>query len=272
VSFTFLERYELKYWVPPRLLSDVRAFVEMFLEPEHRGQRQTNVSLYLDSLDHTLYRAHVGGSADRFKLRVRRYGSGSSETVFAEVKRKVKDVVVKTRAVIPASAWSAVIEPVTGPTGRVDSFGAVADPLLQDFAYRVAVTRAVPQLIVACTRSAWVPAISLDTTRVTLDEEITALPYRGAFFDLDPRHAVAIDGEDAHLGFRGRLAMLELKFTGAAPGWMSDLTRRFGLQRTNYSKFVAATRILDERALLTLLGRVPLLPDERRVGPDELLL
>jgi hypothetical protein len=262
VSFTFLERYELKYWVPPRLLSDVRAFVEMFLEPEHRGQQQSNVSLYLDSLEHTLFRAHVGGSADRFKLRVRRYGSGSSETVFAEVKRKVKDVVVKTRAVIPASAWSAVIEPR----------GAVADPLLQDFAYRVAVTRAVPQLIVACTRSAWVPSISFDTTRVTLDEDITALPYRGAFFDLDPRQAVAIDGEDSHQGFRGRLAMLELKFTGAAPAWMSDLTRRFGLQRTNYSKFVAATRILDERALLPLLGRVPLLPDERRVGPDELLL
>lgn len=262
MSFTVLERYELKYWVPLRLVPEVRSFVEMFLTPEHGGQPQTNVSLYLDSLDHTLYRAHVGGSADRFKLRVRRYGSGDTETVFAEVKRKVKDVVVKTRAVIPAAAWSAVIEPS----------GAVTDPLLQEFAYRLAVTGAVPQLIVSCQRTAWLPSLTIDPARVTLDEDITALPFRGAFFELDRRSAMAIDGEDAHQGFRGRLAMLELKFTGSAPAWMSDLTRRFGLQRTNYSKFVAATRALDERALLPLLGRVALLPDERRVGPDELLL
>jgi VTC domain len=259
IGFTTLERYELKYWVPPRLQRAVRLHVEAFMKPELGGAPQQNVSLYLDNLEHSLYRAHVWGAVDRFKLRVRRYGSGESEQVFAEIKRKVKDVVVKKRAVIAAADWAKVIEPT----------GTVADPEQHEFAYLLAVTRAVPQTIVSCERTAWVPPTTLETTRITLDENIVAYPWRGAFFDLDPRRATPIDGEDEHAG-DGRQAILELKFTGAAPAWMQDLVQRFGLYRTAYSKFCAATRAMDPMAQAWLNSRTALSRDERDEFTDEL--
>lgn len=259
VGYTTLERYELKYWVPPRLMSLVRAHVESFMVREQPGPAQRNVSLYLDSIDRQLYRAHLWGSPDRFKLRVRRYGAGPSEQVFAEVKRKVKDVVVKKRAVIAAADWSKVIEP-TGP---------VPDPQQHEFAYLLAVTGAVPQTVVACERTAWVPRTTLDSSRVTIDENIVAYPWRGAFFDLDGRHATPIDGEDEHAG-EGRQAVLELKFTGGAPGWMQGLVQRFGLYRTAYSKFCAAMRAIDPHAHAWLNTHSALARAERDVYPDEL--
>jgi VTC domain len=258
VGFTSLERYELKYWVAPRLLAPVREHLGALLVREHAGPQQ-NVSLYLDTLDRAFYRAHIWGQSNRFKLRVRRYGSAQGEQVFAEVKRKVKDVVVKKRAVIAAADWAKVISP-TGP---------VTDPHLEEFAYLLAVTGAAPQVIVACLRTAWVPRISVDSARVTLDEAIVGYPWRGAFFDLDPRWATAIDGADAHPG-TGRQALLELKFTGGAPGWMRDLVQRFGLTRTAYSKFCAAMRVLDPLAASPLLTRTPLARAERRAEPTEL--
>jgi hypothetical protein len=148
----------------------------------------------------------------------------------------------------------------------------VTDPLLEEFAYLVAVNGVVPQLIVSCDRTAWMPPDLIDTARVTLDEDIVATPYRGLFFDLDPAAGIPLDGEDAHRGKRGRMSMLELKFTHAAPGWMSDLVQRFELERTNYSKFVAATRLLDPRSLEPLLLRTPLSPAERLMAPEELAL
>ena len=259
MSFTSLERYELKYWVAPQLIPAVRRHVETLLVPEHGGARQRNVSLYLDTLDRHLYRAHIWGSADRFKLRVRRYGSGPSPTVFAEIKRKVKDVVLKRRAVIAAADWAKVIEPT----------GTVTDPDLEPFAYLLAVTRAVPQVIVCCERSAWVPRIAQDSARVTLDEDIVASEYRGRFFELEPAHQLPIDGEDAH-GGEGRMAMLELKCTGGVPGWMRDLVRRFDLQRTAYSKFCAAMRLLDPLAQTQALLRLPVAPAERDLTINEL--
>jgi VTC domain len=257
-GFTTLERYEYKYWVPPRLMPLVRAHVESFMVPEHGGAAQRNVSLYLDSIDRQLYRAHLWGSADRFKLRVRRYGAGPSEQVFAEIKRKVKDVVVKKRAVIAAADWTRVIEP-TGP---------IADPQLNEFAYLLAVTGARPQTVVSCDRTAWVPRTSLESTRVTIDEAIVAYPWRGAFFDLDGRHSTPIDGEDEHAG-EGRQAILELKFTGAAPGWMQGLVQRFGLYRTAYSKFCAAMRAVDPAAHHWLITHSALARAERDVYPNE---
>jgi hypothetical protein len=165
---------------------------------------------------------------------------------------------VKKRSVIAAADWRKVI----------DATGQVTDPHQEEFAYLLATTGAVPQVLVQCERTAWVPRTPLESTRITLDEAIVGYPWRGDFFDLDPRHATPIDGEDAHAR-AGRQAILELKFTDGAPGWMRDLVQRFGLARTTYSKFCAAMRVLDPATLAPLALRIPLARAERRADPDE---
>ncbi len=108
-----IERYEFKYLVPERLVPAIRATacaigrLDRYAGP---GGVYRIRSLYLDTRGFDLYWANAREQRDRFKLRVRTY-PGKTSPAFLEVKRRVQDVIIKSRAAVPASEWRDLLAP-----------------------------------------------------------------------------------------------------------------------------------------------------------------
>src|SRR4051794_35923868 len=102
------ERFELKYWVPEPALAEIREFVRPYLIIDPFISRlgltsEYNTSLYFETPELACYRNHIDSAADRFKLRIRVYGNPPTSPAFFELKRKIKNVTVKTRTKVPRS-------------------------------------------------------------------------------------------------------------------------------------------------------------------------
>jgi VTC domain len=235
---TTFERVELKYWLESWQIEPLQKLTQQLMVPDLAGNElnQRNVSLYLETPNFTFLKNHEAGLPDRLKLRVRRYGnSDKSGTVFCEIKRKVKNVILKSRARIAGTDLDDVLLGVRTPETK--------DPAhLEQFMFHQLLTRAQPKVIVSCDRMAFKAEDPLDSARLTIDSNIAYQPWRGEFFNISRAHDVAIDGVASH-GRNRRCALLELKFMNRAPVWMAELIGRFGLERTAYSKFCSAIRM-----------------------------
>ncbi len=240
---TSFERYELKYWLPERAARDLARFVEPYLERDvwaRAGKVQRNVSLYLDTRGFAFFDAHTSKAPDRIKLRVRGYGDPPTGNAFFEVKRKVKMVSLKERAVMPMSQVRAVLE------GRFDPrLCAEKDrPHLEHFVSFVLLRRAEPKLLVGSFREAFASRRPGEDVRMTLDRDIcwqpaTARelrPVPGAWRPMGP------EGRSTHLG-EGRV-LVEMKFRGRPPSYWPEAIERFGLRREAFSKYVTAVHAM----------------------------
>jgi hypothetical protein len=229
------QRVELKYVLPERAARDVLRFIEPFaasdpLGASAAGGRQRITSLYLDTPDADFYRRHVAYQADRFKLRVRRYGVGPAEAAFFEVKRKVGHVIDKRRARVPFAEARALLE------GVWISDTSVAEqerPHLELFLGLMALHSATPKMLVTCSREAFCSREPSCRARVTVDREMACQNVATATLDGDRRRWAATPLE------RGSV-ILELKYSGFAPWWMQELARRLSGARAGHSKYVAA--------------------------------
>jgi hypothetical protein len=231
------ERFELKYWVPERSTSTVASFAQSYLRSDSNqiesGQRVT--SLYLDTPTRDFYRAHVAESPDRVKLRVRVYGDLRLGPAFFELKRKVKSVIVKRRAVVPLGEVAGIL---AGDYRALETLPQATDrQSLEAFLYFMTVQHAEPAVLVTCRREAYASTFE-DDVRVTIDRDIAFQPAPPACFDSDPAAWTAVRSPAAVKG--ERMALVELKFRGLAPFWMERLVRSLEMQEVGFSKYVTS--------------------------------
>ena len=191
-------------------------------------------NLYLDTANFDLYMASLTDQVDRYKLRIRWYGEGIAGPYFFEVKRKVRQVIVKDRARVSRDDFRALLrgEPISIPDGP--SFDN-----LTAFRSRVSLRGAEPVLMTRYTREPY-ESVFGEYARLTLDRAMCFQPARGYDVREDPRAWTYSDASWATAGVRCA-AVLELKFTRDFPRWMSDLVAEFDLQRIGYSKDVSST-------------------------------
>src|SRR5437763_17097630 len=95
-------RFELKYLISENTAQRVRDFVRCYLAMDEYSVGRPNYSypvpsLYLDSDTLEIYWRTVNGDKNRFKLRVRYYSDNQATPVFFEIKRRLKDVILKQR-------------------------------------------------------------------------------------------------------------------------------------------------------------------------------
>jgi hypothetical protein len=242
---TEFERFELKYWIDERTATQVQRACapHVSCDPFTRSKElQRNVSLYLDTPLLRFYEAHVGAAEDRFKLRVRSYGDPASPVSFLEVKRKRKTVTLKTRAGVATDDVSRALG------GRADvRLRAPSDRRNLDmFLFLAARFRVEPKVVTGCYREAFASRNRWEDARVTFDREVSYQPARGARLDL-PRDRWIPLGPTPHTYFGARMVMLELKFRGAPPWWMTELVTNLGLKRTAFSKYTSAIEHLRRR-------------------------
>lgn len=236
------QRFEYKYHVSETVAGSVRAVVsshmcaDRFSEAE--GARGYPVcSVYLDSPDLRLYRAALDGECNRFKLRLRYYGEGDDQTVFAEIKRRENNVIFKQRvAMDPGGAREAA----RGQFPRVETLRRPHPDTtrsLDTFVRLVSLLDARPVARVVYEREAWEGGGGASDLRVTLDRKVLSEPTQQLDF-----HARVSNPEPVF----GDAVILELKFTDRFPRWFQDLVETFGLKNEGAAKYVTGIERNEE--------------------------
>ncbi len=232
------ERYEYKYLVPEAWTEAIRRFIRPYVELDgraaHAPDRRYEVhNLYLDSPDLDLYKVADNDAVDRFKLRIRWYDEQAKGPYFYEVKRKVRQVILKDRARISREEFRAILrgEPLSLPDGR-------SRDNLASFLGRAGYTGAVPTVLLRYTREPY-ESVFGDYARLTLDRAMCVQSARGYDLREDPRAWTYIDAAGATGGIRSAM-LIELKFTREFPRWMSDLVAEFDLERIGFSKYMTS--------------------------------
>ncbi len=229
-------RIELKYVLDEDSAGAARRFVRPFVSVDPAtpgGGAQRVTSLYLDTPGGEFHARHLAREADRFKLRVRRYGEDDPAVAFFEIKRKVGRVTDKRRARVAASSVPLLLGG-RPPVALHDQAPDVES--LRLFLWLKALHHASPRMLVTCRRESYVGPEPVCEARVTFDRDVSFQPVEEATLHGDP-------GRWRRTPVEGGSLVLELKYSGAPPWWMAELARRLVARRAAYSKYVAAVAV-----------------------------
>lgn len=225
-------RFEIKYRIEPALAARLRAWLEHYghVQADEHGEGGTAAyhvhSLYLDGPDWSIYRDTRNGLFSRFKLRARTYAFHPTAEVFLEVKHRAGEAMWKTRAAVPRAEAIRLFEggiPDMAPSPAMDNFRMQMDQ-----------RRATPRCWVSYRRHAYVGG-TRDLVRITFDSAIVAAP---------PTPKMSEPARWHPLPEVRALVVLELKYTGAYPGWVGDMIRQFHLDRWSMSKYRQGVEVI----------------------------
>jgi VTC domain len=237
-SPSIIERREYKFLIDRSRVAAVRNAVLPFCVIDPFAARSptrtyTIETLYLDTDDLSLFWANDHEQVDRIKMRIRRYADKPNSPVYFEVKRRVNDLISKSRGRVPPELWKAL---VADDAARLPDEIVGKDRMAVERFLSLARTLHLrPYTLVRYQREPYISTID-DYARVTFDTWIQAHTINHLSFEPDGGRWRALD--DAVMQrTRDSLVVLELKFTNHVPLWLVNLTRSLGLVRGAYSKY-----------------------------------
>ncbi len=240
VDRTLRCRHEMKYLISESQAEAMAQFIKPFLQPDRycklqRGGTYPIVSLYLDSDNLHLCRESLTGQKNRFKLRIRSYTDEPDYPRFFEIKRRVSNVIIKSRARVMDRDVPSLLEGLPLPPQDYTT----DEEALNQFQFYMRTIDAKPVVLIRYMRQAF-EGDSETRVRVTFDRELCYSVTRLPDVKLDG------SGWQRNSLTMGR-AILEIKFTDSYPPWLSRLVEYFGLQQRSISKY--ATSIEQSCAL-----------------------
>jgi len=214
---------EIKFLVRPALAEQIRGWARGRLAPDpHAGGAQGDVyritSLYFDTEQSDVF--HRRGSYGRAKYRIRRYGE--SEAVFLESQLKTRGLLAKRRSTLLLDE----LDRLAGDTPERDWSGFW-------FHRRLLARRLGPICQISYDRTARVAMTRNGPIRLTLDENLRALPAAGLWFSEQEGTALPEDR-----------IILELKFRRETPVLFKYLVEEFALDSQPFSKYRLAAESL----------------------------
>jgi SPX domain protein involved in polyphosphate accumulation len=235
-------RYELKFIIPQRVALQIRQFVRQHLELDEFGQGQPDSSypvhsLYFDSDDWKIYWRTMNGDKNRYKLRLRYYSDDPATPIFVEIKRRMKDIILKQRGRIEHTA---VPELIAGHFPKGPQLRSADEAhAIEQFLQLMLNVQAKPKLHIAYEREAYVNDHN-NEVRVTFDRNVRAVTrFDGKICTEMSRPIICTRDQ----------VILELKFTNRAPFWYRDLVQTFNCFQTGAAKFVESTNLYLGRDL-----------------------
>jgi hypothetical protein len=236
-------RFELKYLITESTAERVRDFVRCYLNFDEFSAGRPNYSypvhsLYLDSDRLELYWRTINGDKNRFKLRVRYYSDHADSPVFFEIKRRMKDIILKQRGGVKQSAVPQLLGGQFPAPEHMVSKNPEGLVSVQKFCSFMTQLHAKPKSHIYYKREAYVS--DDDEVRVTLDRDVYSEAHLSPVLSLkmtDPVHS-----------FRG-LVILELKFTNRFPNWFRELVRMANVMQTGAAKYISGITQIGHRRL-----------------------
>ena len=225
-------RFERKYLLPDRIAVAVRDALLPHLEVDsHTPPGSTRgyavYSLYLDTPALDFYRHTRQRAANRVKLRVRFYSHDPAGPAFVEIKEKANNQVFKRRFLTEKSFVEEMLrDPKCEALQHAVGNGA-RGTALEEFCQRQQELGAAPKLFVTYDREAY-NSVTEPLVRVTFDRRISTMPCDKTAGLNMPRYGSNVGGLNV---------LLEFKYAGDPPEWLTDVVTKFGLRRASFSKF-----------------------------------
>lgn len=232
-------RYEMKYIICESKAEAIRQFIKPYVQLDRYCKLQRSgiypiVSLYLDSDDLHLCRESLTGQKNRFKLRIRSYTDELDYPRFFEIKRRVNNVIIKSRSRVMDKDIAALFTGLSMPLHHHYATDHVA---LRQFQLYVNSIKAKPVILIRYMRQAYEDD-SENRVRVTFDRKLS--------YNVTTRPRVTLDGQSWQYHLLGSV-ILEIKFTDRYPAWLSRMVECFNLRQRSMSKY--ATSIQDACSL-----------------------
>jgi SPX domain protein involved in polyphosphate accumulation len=235
VDLTLRCRHEIKYLISEAQAQAIAQFVEPYLPPDRYCRLQPGgiypiVSLYLDSSDLLLCRESLTGQKNRFKLRIRSYTDEADYPRFFEIKRRLNNVIIKSRARIMERDMQGLLAGLSLPPQDYTT----DEEALGQFQLYMKSINAKPVILVRYLRQAFEGG-SESRVRVTFDRDLC--------YNVTKAPEVKLDGSGWQ---RNRLTLgaviLEIKFTDCYPRWLSQMAERFDLRQQSISKYATSIK------------------------------
>lgn len=242
VQRDLVSRYEAKYIIPRERIPEIRDFIAPFCmaDPYARGfpPEYTITTLQLDAPDYSLHYAKEREAVNRFKLRARTYGAIGSAAIFAEVKAKLEDTIVKSRVAIPFGLWNKeLLLGVKLPSCFKNRRQEIDFLQFKRLVWEIG---ARPVALVRYIRESYVGSVDR-YARVTFDRKLqyqmtdswTDFGRSGTWRGMDSTEAQGFG-----LPYSG--VVLEVKTLSHTPMWVMDLVERFQLRKSGNCKYSTA--------------------------------
>ncbi len=226
-------RYELKYLISEAKAAAVDHYIRPFLEYDRysklqRGGMYPIVSLYCDSPDMQLCCETLTGLKNRFKLRIRSYTDEPEYPRFFEIKRRINRVILKSRARV----MDEDVAPLLAGRQLPQRGYTTDEAALNQFQLYTASINAGPAVLIRYMRQAF-ENTSENRVRVTFDRDLC--------YKVTKKAEVRLGGSGWHRNILTEgYVILEIKFTGTFPAWLSRLAALFDLEARSVSKFATS--------------------------------
>jgi hypothetical protein len=229
-------RFELKYLVTEEMALRVRDLVRCYLDFDENSLGRPNYSypvhsLYLDSEDLKLYGEAIGGSENRYKLRLRYYDTSPKSPVFFEIKRRMNNCVLKQRGGVRQEFVGYLL---SGHLPREEHLLSKAPRqmvAMHRFCELMNGIHAKPKVQVFYMREAYMSPD--DQLRVTIDRNVCTGQNAIPSLKTGIHHPVS--------GFQD-MVILELKFINRFAGWFRDLVQMANVAACGAGKYVESIR------------------------------
>lgn len=236
-------RFELKYLITEETALRVRDFVRSYLNLDEFGVGQPNYSypvhsLYLDNDDLTIYWRTINGDKNRYKLRLRYYSTNPDTPVFFEIKRRMKDCILKQRGAVRQGSVAMLLAGHLPDAGCMVSKSPSNLVAIQRFSELMLSLYAKPKVHIYYKREAYVS--DDDEVRITMDRDV----YAEANLNYSIKTHLTKPVESYV-----RQVILELKFTNRFPNWFRELVRVFNVMQCGAAKYVSSVNELGHRKL-----------------------
>ncbi len=246
-ALSVISRYEAKYLITADQATAIRDYVRPICSPDHHAGpdgRYTVNNLYFETPDLRFYHDTKFKKFTRFKPRVRFYDD-HPESLWLELKHKVKNITWKTRRRIPTAEWYTLFD------GKKESCERCEQISIRD-SFEDAVLRynAAPILQVRYVREPFVSDID-EYGRITFDRALSFRPVHGSFALRSERPFQFYDDPLTEIHeYDDSPVLLEIKTESFVPVWVQNLIRRFGLGQRGFSKYCYAV----DNALMARTG------------------
>lgn len=237
------ERYELKYFVTPAEMQQVRDLTRPFMRPDDfaagREENQYTVrSIYFDTPNLRFYYEKEAGLKNRKKLRLRTYNQRDSHSVSAlEIKRKYGRTIFKERVLLPLDQGQSLLTEGSALLERLE-LSAASRHTLERFVFLLNVLRLRSTVLVTYEREAYVGRDD-QRVRVTLDKHVRSMIRP----ELDEIHS-----ERGLRHLTDRRQILELKFDRVMPRWLRTVTSMLSRSHQPISKYCRGIDLWGVRA------------------------
>ena len=230
---TLFCRYELKYRISESKAEAIEQFIKPYIHLDRYAKLQPDrtypiLSLYMDSKDLRLCHETLEGKKNRFKLRIRSYSDDPGTPCFVEIKRRINNIIIKSRARIMRDDVVPILSGRTLPAQKYETDMKA----LRQFQLYMSYISAKPVVRLRYLRRAY-ESDSENRVRVTFDRKL----YYNATGD---PNLILNSPEWQRLAIS--FIILEIKFTDRYPAWLSQMVKRFDLRQRAISKYVSSIK------------------------------